>query len=131
MPTAPDAVTLVEILDITTSYDEVAPLVDMLLRRLERDGVPGLASMAFYAGPKRDQLAAVITFSDPTQMVAHTKLISSWSEFTTFAARTKLVEMRIHGVVGDDVRAWMAQFEGSVAVYEQQVASFYRHWPAS
>lgn len=126
MSDARDATTLVEILEVTGSFDEAEALLTATLTRLEREGVPGLASMQFYTDEPRRQLAAVITFTDPSQMLAHTAQLSGWDEFRRFSALIKLVEMRIHGSVGDDVRAWMGQFSGTVTHYPQPVAAFFR-----
>lgn len=119
------AVTLVELLDVIGDFDEVAAILRTVMARLEREGVAGLRSMEFYRASET-QLAAVIAFADPADMLAHTAMVSSFPEFVQFAAKTKLVKMRIHGVVSPEVRAWMAQFPGEVEVFEEYVAGFSR-----
>lgn len=126
MPDAREAVTLVEILEVEGDFNEVVALISSTIARLEREGQPGLASMQFFADEGRRELAAVITFADPAQMLAHTAQISSWDEFRRFSAQIRLKELRIHGVVGPEVRAWISQFRGSVSVYERPVAAFFR-----
>lgn len=130
MPDARDATTLVEILEVTGPFDEAVALIRATIARLEREGVPGLASMQFYTDEARRELAAVITFADPAQMLAHTAQLSGWDEFRRFSSMIKLKEMRIHGTVGPEVRAWMAQFPGAVTQYAAPIAAFFRAPPA-
>jgi hypothetical protein len=97
-----------------------------MLGRLEREGVPGLRSMHFYTRPESNELAAVIRFSDPSQIQAHTDLLSRWGEFQRFGASIRLREMRAHGSISAEVQAWIAKFGGTVAKYEQLVGGFER-----
>lgn len=126
MPDARDAVTLVEILEVVGDFDEAVALISTTVARLEREGVPGLASMQFYTHAERRELAAVITFADPAQMQAHTAMISSWDAFRRFSEVVRFKEMRIHGVVGPEVKAWLARFPGPVAQYDSPIAAFFR-----
>lgn len=119
-------VTLVEILDVLAPFDEVTELMRALMQRLEREGVPGIASMQFYTDEAARQLAAVIRFWDPAQLIDHTKLLSSWSEFARFSSMIELKEMRIHGVVPPAVLAWLEQFQGPKKQYQRYVAGFVR-----
>jgi hypothetical protein len=120
---------LVEILDVTGDFAEVSATVPLLLRRIEREGVPGLRSMHFYTRPDSNELAAVIRFSDPRQIQAHTDLLSKWEEFQRFGAAIRLREMRVHGSISAEVQAWIAKFGGTVAKYEQLVGAFERPLP--
>lgn len=126
MPAARDAVTLVELLEVTGPFDEAVTLLQTVLARLEHEGVSGLASMQFYADEPRRHLGVIITFSDPAQLLAHTAQISGWDEFRRFSAMFNLLEMRIHGAVSPEVRAWIARFEGTVTTYPEPVAAFFR-----
>lgn len=119
-------VTLVEILEVLGPFDDVAAQVAVVLKRLEAEGVPGLASMQFYADKSKNELGAIITFRDPADMIAHTKMISGWDDFKRFASMTRLKDMRIHGVITPEVEAWVRQFDGPLAKYESFVAGFVR-----
>lgn len=119
-------VTLVEILDVLGPFQEAAELMRALMHRLEHEGVPGIASMQFYTDEEARELAAVIRFWDPAQLIDHTRLLSSWTEFARFSSMIVLKEMRIHGVVPPAVLAWMEQFQGPKKQYQRYVAGFVR-----
>ena len=121
-----DSVTLVEILDVLGSFDEARELIQACIARLEREGVPGLASMRFYEDPAAKELAAVIMFSNSSEILAHTRMISSWPEFQRFATSIRLKDMRIHGTVSPEVRAWLDQFQGPRRVFDKHLAGFNR-----
>ena len=121
-----DSVTLVEILDVPGSFDEARQLVQTCVARLEREGVPGLASMKFYEDAAAKELAAVITFSDSAEILAHTRMIAGWPEFQRFATLLRLKDMRIHGRVSAEVRAWLDQFPDPRRLFEMHLAGFSR-----
>ena len=118
--------TLVEILEMTRPYEECAPIIRRVLDRLAVEGVPGLASMHFYHDAERAQLGAVITFSDASQILAHTAMISQWEDFRLFASMIKVIEMRVHGKLSPESRKWLAQFKGPIRVIEEYVGGFVR-----
>ena len=126
MTQARDYLTLVEILELTRPYEECAPIIQRVLDRLAVEGVPGLASMHFYHDAERAQLGAVITFSDSTQILAHTAMISQWEEFRQFAKMIKVVDMRVHGVPNADFTAWVKQFGGALRQFPEPLAGFAR-----
>ena len=121
-----DSVTLVEILEVLGSFDETRQLVRACVARLEREGVPGLASMIFYEDAAAKELAAVITFSSSTEILAHTQMISGWPEFQRFGTLIRVKDMRIHGRVSAEVRAWLDQFQGPRRLFELHLAGFSR-----
>jgi hypothetical protein len=123
---ADDSVTLVEILDVPGSFDEARQLIQAGVARLEREGVPGLASMNFYEDAAAKELAAVITFSNSSEILAHTRMISGWPEFQRFATLIRVKDMRIHGRVSAEVRAWLDQFQGPRRLFETHLAGFSR-----
>lgn len=121
-----DSVTLVEILEVSGSFDEARQLIRSCVERLEREGVPGLASMRFYEDAETKELAAVITFADARDILAHTRMISSWPEFERFATLIRLKDMRIHGRVSEEVRSWLDRFQGPRRVFDTRLAGFSR-----
>lgn len=118
--------TLVEILELNRPYEECAPIIRRVLDRLAVEGVPGLASMQFYHDAERAQLGAVITFSDSSQILAHTAMISQWEDFRRFATMIKVIEIRVHGKLSAEAQQWLAQFKGPVRVIEDYVGGFVR-----
>lgn len=126
MKQASDYFTIVEILELTRPYEECAPLLQRALDRLAVEGVPALVSMHFYHDPEKSQLGAVITFSDATQLLAHTAMISGWEEFQRFAAMIKVVELRVHGQLSPEVHAWLSKFNGPVRVFDKYLGGFVR-----
>lgn len=121
-----DQVTLVEILEVEGSFEDARQLIQACIARLEREGVRGLAAMHFYEDPAASELSAVITFSNSTDVLAHTQMISSWDEFKRFASSIRVKDMRIHGRVSDEVRAWLDRFPGPRRLFEQHLAGFSR-----
>jgi hypothetical protein len=119
-------VILVEIIEVLGDFEETAERFRRLVRRVEREGVPGLRSMQFYTRPGSNELAAVIRFSDASQMQAHTDMLSTWQEFRRFAEGIRLKDMRIHGTISPQTEAWIRQFDGPIAKYGDFVGGFER-----
>jgi len=82
--------------------------------------------MKFYEDAAAKELAAVITFSDSAEILAHTRMIAGWPEFQRFATLLRLKDMRIHGRVSAEVRAWLDQFPGPRRLFEMHLAGFSR-----
>lgn len=125
-PTIGDHVTLVEVLELTRPYDEVAPLIAAAVRRLEIEGVKALLSMQFYRNDAATELGAVITFASSSQMIEHMNMISAWEEFRCFSTMVKLVDMRVHGTLDPEAEAWIRKFNGPMKKLESHVAGFVR-----
>ena len=123
---AAQQVTLVEILELTQPYAQVAPLLTRAVERLEREGVRGLVSMHFHTRAEQRELAAVITFASAAQMMEHAAMISGWDEFKQFATMVKLVDLRVHGVPSAEFEAWASQFGGPARKYPELVVGFTR-----
>lgn len=121
-----DYVTLVEILELTRPFEEVAPLLSIAIRRLETEGVKALLSSQFYRNEAGTELGAVIRFANSTQMMEHVNMVSGWEEFRRFATMIKLVDMRVHGKLDPEAEAWIRKFDGPIKKLETLVVGFVR-----
>lgn len=118
--------TLVETLELTRPYDEAAPLIQAVVRRLEREGVQALIAMQFHTNETKTELGVVLTFSDAEQMLTHINMLSGWEEFRRFAKAVRLVEMRVHGKLNPEAEAWIRRFNKPMKKLELHVAGFVR-----
>jgi hypothetical protein len=124
---AADGLTLVELIELTGPFEEFSALLAALMERLEREGVPGLASMQFYRErPDSNLIGAVISFRDADQLLTHQNMIATWPEFARLARIMKLVDMRVHGKLNAQAEAWIRQFNGPLRKFEQHVGGFVR-----
>jgi hypothetical protein len=121
-----DSVTLVETLEVSGSFEEARQSIKACIARLQREGVRGLSSMHFYEAPETNELAAVIIFSNSSEILAHTRMISSWQEFKNFSSLVRVKDMKIHGLVSPEVRAWLDQFPGQRRLFDTHLAGFTR-----
>lgn len=126
MKSPSEYVTLVEVLELLRPFDEVGPVVENLLGRLEVEGIAALISMQFYLNEEKTEIGAVITFSDSNQLIEHTRMISSWEEFKRFTSMVKLADMRVHGTLSAEAEAWIRQFQGPLKKFAHYLAGFVR-----
>jgi len=123
---APEPITLVEILSVHGDFDSCAELARAAVARLERVGVRSLRSVNFFTRPDSNEIGAVLEFADGRELIAHMNQISGWDEFKRLAERIKLKEMRVHGRIPLEAEAWMRQFGDDITHYGSFVAGFHR-----
>ena len=119
-------VTLVEVLELTVSFEEFAQAVGAATRRLETEGVRELVTVHFYGNPGSTQVGAILTFSDREQMIEHIELISKWEEFERFFACVRPLDVRVYGKLSVEAEAWIGQFDVLSKKFEHHVAGFVR-----
>lgn len=123
---ASERVTLVEVLELIAPYDEFATAAQAAVRRLEAEGVSTLVSVQFYAGPGSSEVGAVITFSDPSQFLEHTTMISGWEEFRRFITTVRPIDVRVYGKLPPAGEEWLRKINVVGKKFEQYVAGFAR-----
>lgn len=68
---ASEHVTLVEILELTSPFEEFAAAVRAAARRLEAEEIKELVTLQFYAGPESTEVGAILTFADRSRIMEH------------------------------------------------------------
>lgn len=121
-----ERVTLVEVLELTGPFEAFAATVQAAARRLEAEGVSGLARVQFYATPGSSEVGAIITFADPSQIMDHIRMISDWPEFKALLGVVKPVDVRIYGRLGEEALAWVRKMNVVSKTFERHVAGFVR-----
>ncbi len=125
-PQANERVTLVEVFELTGSFEAFQAAVEAAARRLEREGVSGLARVQFYATPGARELGAIITFADSSQVMEHIHMISGWPEFQALLGTVRPTDVRIYGRLGDEALAWVRTMNTVSKTFERHVAGFVR-----
>jgi hypothetical protein len=124
---AAEHVTLVEVMELTSSLEEFADAVRAVARRLEAEGVEGLVTLQFYATPGSPEAGAILTFSDRTRIMDHMNMVTAWEEFDRFLDTVKPIDVRVYGKLGAEAEAWVRQFGDIVSkTFEDPVAGFVR-----
>lgn len=121
-----EPVILVEILELTGSFEEFAETCNAAVRRLETEGIRSLASIQFYSDPDSTQVGAVLTFADTSEMIRHVRMITGWEEFHRLIRMVKPIEVRVHGSLPAEVEAWIRQTIAVERVFPHFVAGFVR-----
>jgi hypothetical protein len=126
-PPARDYVTLVEVLELTRSFEEFADAIAAALRRLEAEGVQELVTVQFYADPGSTQAGAILTFSDRDRMIEHMEMVSEWEGFEPFFATAKPIDVRVYGRLSREAETWIRQFGDVLGrTFKDHVAGFVR-----
>jgi hypothetical protein len=124
---AAEYVTLVEVLELTATYEEFEAAIKAVARRLESEGVRELVSFNFYGEPGSVEVGAILTFSDRERMMEHMDMVSSWDEFRRFFATVKPLDVRVYGRLNAEAEAWIGQFGDIVSrKFEHHTAGFVR-----
>jgi hypothetical protein len=124
---AAEHVTLVEVMEVTSSFEEFANAVRAVARRLEAEGVRELVRVQFYATPGSPEAGAILTFSDRSRIIEHINMITAWEEFERFFDTVKPTDVRVYGKLGAEAEAWVRQFGDIVSkTFEDPVAGFVR-----
>lgn len=126
MASPDDYLTLVESFDLLVPFDEFSAVVTAVMKRLEAEGVPSLASMQFYQGSEPGRIGAVIRFSNADHLDTHIAMISGWDEFERFSKMIKVVDIRIFGKVTPAAEAFVRSFDGHLEKAGPFVAGFVR-----
>jgi hypothetical protein len=124
---ATEYVTLVEVLEVTASFEEFQSAIDAVADRLEAEGVKELVSLNFYAESGSNEVGAILTFSDSGSMLKHMSMVSSWKEYETFFGTVKPLDVRVYGTLNAEAEAWIRQFGDIVSrKFEHHTAGFVR-----
>jgi hypothetical protein len=123
---AEEHVTLVEVLEVTSSFEEFKAAIKAAARRLEAEGVEALVTLQFYADPGSTEAGAILTFSDRERVMEHIAMISGWEEFERFFATVRPVDVRVYGKLSAEAEAWVRQFGVVSRTFEDHVAGFVR-----
>lgn len=121
-----DHVSLVEVFELTGSFEAFEAAARTALRRLEAEGVSGLVNVQFYATPDSSEVGAILIFADPDQFMEHVQMIMGWREFKDFVATVKPIEVRVYGRLGPEAHAWLRGMNVVSRIYENHVAGFVR-----
>ena len=125
-PPASEHVTLVEVLEITSSFGEFADAIRAAARRLETEGIEELVSLQFYATPGSTEAGAILTFADRDRIMEHIAMITAWEEFERFFGTVKPLDMRVYGKLSKEAERWVRQFDVISKTFEEHVAGFVR-----
>lgn len=125
-PSASEYVTLVEVLELTSSFEEFEAAVRAATRRLETEGVRELVTLQFYAAPGSTEAGAILTFTDRSRVIEHIEMITGWEEFERFFATVKPIDVRVYGRLSPEAEEWVRQFDVLSKTFEDHVAGFVR-----
>jgi hypothetical protein len=125
-PPASEHVTLVEVLELTTSFEEFAAAIQAAARRLEVEGIKELVTLQFYASPGSKEVGAILTFADRNRMMKHIEMITQWEEFERFFGTVKPIDVRVYGKLSAQAEEWVRQFDVISKTFEKHVAGFVR-----
>ena len=123
---ARDYVTLVEVLELTKSYEEFEAVIQAAVCRLEVEGIEALVSVQFYAQPDSTEAGAILTFADSSQIMPHIRMISQWDEFKQLLSVVKPREVRVYGKMSADAETWVRGFGVVCRTFKNHVAGFVR-----
>ena len=125
-PQPSEYVTLVEVMELTSTFEEFTTVVRAAAARLEAEGVEQLVTLQFYAAPGSKEVGAILTFSDRTRMMEHIEMITKWEEFERFFGTVKPVDVRVYGRLSTEAEQWVRQFDVVSKTFEDHVAGFVR-----
>ena len=123
---ASEHVTLVEVLEVTSSFEEFAAAVQAITRRLEAEGIRELVRVQFYAAPGTTEVGAILTFADGNRIMEHIDMITVWEEFERFLGTVKPIDARVYGELSAEAESWVRQFDVLSKTFDDHVAGFVR-----
>ena len=124
---ATEYVTLVEVMELTRSFEEFADAIEAASQRLEAEGVRELVAVNFYGSPESTEAGAILTFSDRERMIDHIEMVSEWEEFERFFATVKPLDVRVYGRLSEEAEEWIRQFGDILSrKFNDHVAGFVR-----
>ena len=125
-PQPSEYVTLVEVMELTSSFEEFTDAITAAATRLEAEGVEQLVNLQFYAAPGSKEVGAILTFSDRTRIMEHIDMITKWKEFERFFATVRPIDVRVYGRLSTEAEHWVRQFGIVSKTFEDHVAGFVR-----
>ena len=125
-PPPSEYVTLVEVMELTSSFEEFTDAISAAATRLEAEGVAELVSFQFYAAPDSKEVGAILTFSDRTRTMEHINMITKWEEFERFFGTVRPIDVRVYGRLSMEAERWAGQFGVVSKNFEDHVAGFVR-----
>jgi hypothetical protein len=123
---ASEHVTLVEVLELTSTFEEFRAAIQAAARRLEAEGIQELVTLQFYATPGSTEVGALLTFADSSRIIEHIDMITEWEEFERFFGTVKPIDVRVYGKLSAEAEAWVRQFGVVSKAFEDHVAGFVR-----
>ena len=124
---ASEHVTLVEVLELTTTFEDFTAAIQAAARRLEAEGIQELVTLQFYATPGSTEVGALLTFADSRRIMEHIDMITEWEEFERFFSTVEPIDVRVYGKLSAEAEAWVRQFGDIVSKkFEYHVAGFVR-----
>jgi D-mannonate dehydratase len=124
---ASEHVTLVEVLELTSTFEEFRAAIQAAARRLEAEGIQELVTLQFYATPGSTEVGALLTFADSSRIMEHIDMITEWEEFERFFSTVEPIDVRVYGKLSAEAEAWVRQFGDIVSKkFEHHVAGFVR-----
>jgi hypothetical protein len=128
-PPPSEYVTLVEVLELTSSFEEFAAAIRAAATRLEAEGIDELVMLQFYATPGSTEVGSILTFTDRTRVMEHIGMITKWEEFERFFATVRPKDVRVYGRLSAEAEAWVRKFGVVSKTFGAHVAGFVRPTP--
>ena len=125
-PQPGEYVTLVEVMELTGTFEQFTTAIRAAAARLEAEGVEELVTFQFYAAPGSKEVGAILTFSDRTRIMEHIDMITKWEEFERFFATVRPIDVRVYGRLSTEAKQWVGQFGVLSKTFEDHVAGFVR-----
>ena len=125
-PPPSEYVTLVEVMELTSTFEQFTAAITAAAARLEAEGVEQLVSLQFYSTPGSKEIGAILTFSDRTRMMEHISMITEWEEFERFFSTVRPIDVRVYGRLSTEAERWVGQFGVLSKTFEDHVAGFVR-----
>jgi hypothetical protein len=125
-PQPGEYVTLIEVMELTSPFEQFTKAIRAAAARLEAEGVEQLVTLQFYAAPGSNEVGAILTFSDRTRVVEHINMITKWEEFERFFGTVRPIDVRVYGRLSTEAEQWVRQFGVVSKTFEDHVAGFVR-----
>ena len=124
---AREYVTLVEVMELTTSFEEFEFAIKAAARRLEAEGIDELVTLQFYYDAGSAQAGAILSFADRDRIIEHMRMVAEWEEFRRFLATVRPLDVRVYGKLSAEAEEWILQFGDIVSKeFKEHVAGFVR-----
>jgi uncharacterized protein YbcC (UPF0753/DUF2309 family) len=125
-PQPNEYVTLVEVMELTGTFEQFTAAITAAAARLEAEGVEQLVSLQFYAAPDSKEVGAILTFSDRTRIMEHIGMITKWEEFERFFSTVRPIDVRVYGRLSTEAEQWVRQFGVVSKTFKDHVVGFMR-----
>jgi hypothetical protein len=121
---------LVEVLELTATFEQFHAAVTSALQRLEKDGLRALNSVQVNYNPESNTVGIVLVIDDYAQLTDHIQMISTWDEFHRFATTVKLTDIRVYGKLSAEAKSWLTRDNVPLKAFPDRVSGFIRPSPA-